>query len=166
LFRWAKKAKLVKVDPTVDVDAPKQKKTDGFAAFTEDDVAVYRQRWALGTRERVWLEVGLNTGMRRGDAVIVGKQHVRDGVITLKTEKTNTEVTIPIQPELAEPWRQARVATLLSLLVPMASASPKKASAMNSAKPAARPASAIDHFMVCASSRPCALPMRAPPCRR
>jgi integrase len=108
LFRWAKKAKLVKLDPTADVDTPKRKKSDGFAAWSEDDVPVYRQRWALGTRERVWLEVGLNTGLRRGDAVVIGKQHVRptpdypDGVITLKTEKTGTEVTIPILPELAQ----------------------------------------------------------------
>jgi integrase len=102
LFRWAKKAKLVKLDPTAGIDTPKQKKTEGFTAWTEDDVAIFRRGYPLGTRERVWLEVGLNTGLRRGDAAIVGKQHVRDGVISLRTEKTATEVTIPIQPALAE----------------------------------------------------------------
>ena len=65
--------KLIKVDPTADVDSPKQKKSDGFTACSEYDVAVYRRRWPLGSRERVWLEVGLNTGLRRGDAVVVGK---------------------------------------------------------------------------------------------
>ena len=108
LFRWAKKAKLVKIDPTADVDDPKRPKTDGFAIWGEDDVADYRRDWPLGTRERVWLEVGLNTGLRRGDAVVVGKQHVSYppdyplGIITLKTAKTGTEVTIPVLPELAE----------------------------------------------------------------
>jgi site-specific recombinase XerD len=63
LFRWAKKAKLVKVDPTVDVEDPKRAKTDGFQIWSEDAVATYRRRWPLGTRERVWLEVGLNTGL-------------------------------------------------------------------------------------------------------
>ena len=50
VFRWAKKAKLVKVDPTADVDAPKRPKTDGFAMLSEDDVALYHRRWSLGTR--------------------------------------------------------------------------------------------------------------------
>ena len=59
-------------------------------------------RWSIGTRERVWLDVLLYTGLRRGDAVKLGRQHVRDGVATLKTEKTDTEVTLPILPVLAE----------------------------------------------------------------
>jgi integrase len=42
------------------------------------------------------------TGLRRGDAAVVGKQHVRDGVIHLHTEKTGTLVSIPILPELQE----------------------------------------------------------------
>jgi integrase len=36
------------------------------------------------------------TGLRRGDAALVGKQHVRNGVITLRTEKTGQEVYIPL----------------------------------------------------------------------
>jgi integrase len=58
-------------------------------------------RWQEGTKERVWLHVLLYTGLRRGDAVRIGKQHVRDGVASLKTEKTDTEVNIPILPALA-----------------------------------------------------------------
>jgi hypothetical protein len=33
---------------------------------------------------------------------MLGCQHVRDGIATIKTEKTNTEVTMPISAELAE----------------------------------------------------------------
>jgi integrase len=69
--------------------------------WSEDDVAAYERRWPIGTRERVWLDVLLYTGLRRGDAVKLGRQHVRDGVATLKTEKTGTEVTLPILPVLA-----------------------------------------------------------------
>ena len=42
------------------------------------------------------------TGLRRGDAARLGKQHIRNGVITIDTEKTGTRVTIPVLPELAE----------------------------------------------------------------
>ena len=44
----------------------------------------------------------LYTGSRRGDAVRLGRQHVRDGIATIKTEKTGTIVTIPILSVLAE----------------------------------------------------------------
>ena len=102
LFRWAVEAGMVRIDPTAGVSDPTLPKTAGFPSWTEDDVATYEKRWLIGTRQRVWLAVLLYTGLRRGDAVILGKQHVRDGVATIKTEKTDTEVTIPISPELAE----------------------------------------------------------------
>ena len=56
-------------------------------------MAAYEKRWPVGTRQRIWLDVLLYTGLRRGDAVRLGRQHVRDGVATIKSEKTDTEVT-------------------------------------------------------------------------
>lgn len=100
LFRWALEAELVSVDPTAGVKNPARPKTGGFQAWTEDDVQAYETRWPAGTKERVWLHVLLYTGLRRGDAVKIGKQHVRDGVATIRTEKTGTEVSIPILPVL------------------------------------------------------------------
>jgi integrase len=102
LFRWAHKAKLVKVDPTIGVDNPKRKTGDGFRAWTETDMAAYESRWPIGTRQRVWLDVLAYTGLRRGDAVRLGRQHVGDGVATIRTEKSGTEVTLPILPVLAQ----------------------------------------------------------------
>ena len=102
LFRWAVKARLVKADPTVGVDNPPRPKTEGFAPWTEEDIAAYEARWPIGTRQRVWLDVLIYTGLRRGDAVRLGRQHVRNGVATMKTEKTDTEVTLPILPVLSK----------------------------------------------------------------
>ena len=102
LFRWAKKAGLVKVDPTADVDAPRRKHGPGYPTWTEDDVAMYQRRWPIGTRERVWFDVLAYTGLRCGDAVRLGRQHIRDGEIQLVTEKTGTPVPLPILPELAK----------------------------------------------------------------
>jgi integrase len=44
----------------------------------------------------------LYTGLRRGNAVQLGRQHCRDGVATIRTEKTGVTVTIPILPALGE----------------------------------------------------------------
>ena len=102
LFRWAHNAKLIKVDPTAGIGNPKLKTGDGFIAWTEEHVAAYEARWPIGTRQRVWLDVLAYTGLRRGDVVRLGRQHVRDGVATLKTEKSGftIEVSLPILPVL------------------------------------------------------------------
>lgn len=108
LFEWAVEAEHVAVDPTAGVKAPPRPKTKGFKIWTEDEEATYRIRWPLGTRQRVWYEVLRCTGMRRGDAVTVGKQHVRliNGVkvIVLRTEKSGEEIllAVPILPPLEE----------------------------------------------------------------
>ncbi len=103
LFRWAAEAGLVDEDPTVGVRNPKRRDGGGFPVWTEEDVAAYQARWPVGTKERVWLDVLLYTGLRRGDAVIIGRQHVRDGIATIRTEKSGhtVEVNITIRPELA-----------------------------------------------------------------
>jgi integrase len=101
LFRWATKAQIVKADPTAAVDAPRLPKSEGFPPWSEEDVARYEARWQIGTRQRVWLDVLLYTGLRRGDAARLGRQHVNEGVATIKTEKTGTEVMLPILPALA-----------------------------------------------------------------
>ena len=95
---------MVKADPTTGVKNPPRKKGPGFRPWTEEDVAAYEKRWPIGTRQRVWLDVLLYTGLRRGDAVRLGRQHVRDGVATLKTEKSGFQVTVtlPILLTLAE----------------------------------------------------------------
>src|SRR5580700_4699782 len=95
---------MVKSDPTLHVENPPRPKGAGFIPWTEEHVTAYERRWPIGTRERVWLHVLLYTGLRRGDAVRFGRQHVRDGVGTIKTEKSGytVEVTLPILPVLAE----------------------------------------------------------------
>jgi integrase len=102
VFRWAFDAELIDTDPTASVKNPPRPKTSGFRAWSEDDIAAFERQWPLGTKEHVWLHVLLYTGLRRGDAVILGRQHVRGGVATLRTEKNDTEVNIPILPILAE----------------------------------------------------------------
>ena len=112
LFRWAKNAKHVDTDPTFGVANPKRKRGRGFPEWTEEDVAAYYARWPVGTKERVWIDVLLYTGPRRGDAVKLGRQHMQlafDPVsksevrlITFRTQKggEQIEVSIPLLPVL------------------------------------------------------------------
>jgi integrase len=103
MYRWAAVAGHVKDDPTIGIKGFKKKKGEGFRVWTEDELDRYQTRWPLGTKERVWIDVLLYTGLRRGDAVRIGRQHVRDGIATMRTEKGQGEVivTLPILPVLA-----------------------------------------------------------------
>ena len=98
LFQWAAEREHIAVDPTVGIKAPKPRKGQGFPAWTGDDVAVYHKRWPVGTRQRVWIDVLLFTGLRRGDAARVGRQHERDGIVTLRMEKGGEQIvlTLPV----------------------------------------------------------------------
>jgi integrase len=75
-------------------------RSDGFATWGESDIEVYRAHYALGTRERLVLEVALGTALRRGDIVRLGWQHVVKGKIVIKQNKTGAPVTVPIVREL------------------------------------------------------------------
>ena len=101
MFAWAVENDHVPSDPTMGVKG-KVPKTAGFAVWTEDEIDRFEERWPIGTRERLALTILLYTGLRRGDAARLGRQHVQNGVITLNTEKTDTRVTIPILPVLAD----------------------------------------------------------------
>lgn len=103
LFDWAREAQHVTRNPTAGVKNPKRRKGPGFKKWTEEEVERYERRWPIGTKERVWLDVLLYTGLRRGDAVRIGRQHVRNGVATIAIEKKGyaMNVTIPVLPILA-----------------------------------------------------------------
>jgi integrase len=113
MFKWAVSVQHVKSDPTTGISV-KKPKTKGFPVWSEEELEIYERRWPLDTRERVMFGVYAFTGLRRGDAAILGKQHIRkttvmiDGqpveqsIIMLDTEKNDTRVTLPVLPELAE----------------------------------------------------------------
>jgi integrase len=100
LFAWAAAAELIQKDPTTGLNNPYVRKGDGIPPWSEDDVAAYERRWPIGTHARVWFDVVIYTGLRRGDAVQLGRQHVRDGIISIKTEKTSTPVWLRMLPVL------------------------------------------------------------------
>jgi integrase len=100
LFNWAVDAGFVNDNPTTGVKNIKRPNTGGFRQWTEEDILAFKHRWPVGTRERMALEIFINTGLRRGDAARLGRQHVRNGRIKIVTEKTNTQIDIPAPREL------------------------------------------------------------------
>lgn len=95
LFKWAKKDDHVEVDPTIGVERLKVK-SDGFPAWDESDVRLFCAKWAIGTTQRLALEIAMHTGLRRSDLVRVGRQHLRGNELSIRTEKTGALVTVEL----------------------------------------------------------------------
>jgi integrase len=99
LYAWAVARGFVETNPTDGV-LRERPRTEGFHAWSEAEIAKFEARWPIGTRERLIFAIYLYTGLRRGDAASLGRQHIANGIISLKTEKTGTPVIIPVLPEL------------------------------------------------------------------
>lgn len=100
VFAWAVDVEKAAVDPTKGVKMLSAK-TDGFHVWTDGEVGAYEARWPIGTRERLAFDLLLYTGLRRGDAVKLGRQHMREGTFRIRTEKNGVWVEAPVLPALA-----------------------------------------------------------------
>jgi integrase len=95
MFAWAVSVDLVPVNPVQGATRHKIK-SDGHHVWTLEEVARFHARWPIGSRERLCMDLALFTGLRRSDLAILGRQHVRDGVISIQTTKTGAWVHVPI----------------------------------------------------------------------
>jgi len=90
---------LLKEDPTLGIRLRPSK--GEFHTWSEEEISAFEATFAIGTRERLALALGLYTGQRRGDVIRMGRQHLRDGVLHVRQQKTNAVLAIPVHPELA-----------------------------------------------------------------
>jgi integrase len=99
LMQFAVAANLCEADPTQGIKL-KTPKSDGIYTWSEQDIAAYEAAHAVGTKARLALALGLYTGQRRGDVIRMGRQHIRDGILSVKQEKTGAELRIPVHSDL------------------------------------------------------------------
>lgn len=99
VMRFALDRGMITVDPTFGV-RPVKNQTDGHHTWTEAEIAKYEAHWKLGTRERLAFDLLLYTAQRSGDVRQMGRQHVHDGHVTVRQEKTGQPLEIPMHPRL------------------------------------------------------------------
>lgn len=99
LMRFAVERGMVTADPTLGVQ-PVRNKTEGHHTWTEAEIKTFETNWGLGTRERLALDLLLYTAQRSGDVRQMGPQHVVDGHVVVRQEKTGQPLQIPLHPAL------------------------------------------------------------------
>jgi len=98
LLRFAITQGMRKDDPTLTVKSVR-KTSEGHEPWPDEEIERYRAFHKLGTRARMAMEVLYATTMRRSDLVRVGRQNVRDGILSFKQKKTKVWVEIPLLQE-------------------------------------------------------------------
>ena len=100
LMKYAIEIGLRPDNPVTGVKLPNLK-TDGYHSWTEAEIEQFEERHGLGTKARLALALLLYTGQRRGDVIRLGRQHMRDGFMHVRQQKTGIELAIPIHATLA-----------------------------------------------------------------
>lgn len=90
---------LVTADPTQGIRKVKDQ-SDGHRTWTDEEILHFRTAYKPGSRERLALELFLCTGQRVSDVARMGRQHLKNGAISVTQQKTGQAVTIPVLPEL------------------------------------------------------------------
>jgi integrase len=101
LFAWAVKNGHMQANPCDGVEPPSYK-TDGFPVWTAEDVKAFCAKWPVGTMPRLALELFLTSGLRRGDLHVAGRQHLRGDIFTMRTGKTNIDITVRFPKRLLD----------------------------------------------------------------
>ncbi len=70
----------------------------GFATWTEDDIAAYRERHALGTTARLVMELALNTAARRCNVATLRRDQLRGGKFHIEHAKGGEATIVRAQP--------------------------------------------------------------------
>jgi integrase len=99
LCQFAVKRGWLRVDPTRDIKLASIK-GDGFHTWTEDEITQFEAHHPIGTKPRLALALLLYTGQRRSDVVKMGRQHIRNGVLSVKQQKTGAALAIPVHANL------------------------------------------------------------------
>ena len=104
LFKWAVEVEYASTNPASDVPMLPPNNPDGFHTWTVEEVRQYEAKHSSGTKARLALALFLYTGVRISDAVRLGPQMERDGVLCFTEEKNRSNKPkhreVPILPPL------------------------------------------------------------------
>lgn len=100
VFRWAIEDEQMDSNPAADVAYLKPKRIGGWHTWELHEVEQYESTHLIGTTARLALALLLYTSQRKSDVVNMGRQHVRNGWMTLIQGKGDKRLEIPILAEL------------------------------------------------------------------
>ncbi len=119
LYKFGVEYGYVRTNPAREISTVRRPGT-GYHTWTPAELAQYEERWPVGTQQRLAFDLMIFTGVRRSDAVRLGRPHLKDGCLTFTPEKTRErgakQLTIPVHPDLAASIAATRCGDLTFLI--------------------------------------------------
>lgn len=91
VFKWAVEVGYADTNPARDIPRLKSNNPDGYHTWSVDEVHQFEDHHPIGTTARLAMALGLFTGVRRSDAVRLGRQVERDGLLLFHRAKKQGE---------------------------------------------------------------------------
>jgi integrase len=110
LRQFALKRGYLHSDPTANIKL-RAIKGDGFHAWTDDEIAQFEAHHPIGSKPRLTLALLLYTAQRRSDVVRMGRQHIRDGVLTGEATEDRRDLGDPGASRVARGSTPRRAST-------------------------------------------------------
>jgi integrase len=106
VFAWAIDDDTPGIEGNPARDVPHEKALGGgHHTWTEAEIEQFERRHPIGTKARLAFAIFRYTGLRKSDAVRLGKQHLRNGWLRMRQYKNRkrhpVDIEIPVLPELA-----------------------------------------------------------------
>src|SRR5262245_24043503 len=95
LMQHCVKLALVRADPTCGIRLWPIR-SEGHHTRSEEEIAQFEARHPIGSKARLALALGLFSAQRRGDCIAMGPQHIRNGILRVKQQKTKATLSIPV----------------------------------------------------------------------
>ncbi|MCW2227211.1 tyrosine-type recombinase/integrase [Bradyrhizobium elkanii] len=92
--------KMIRKDSLADVKLVKLPRTGGHHPWETGECEQFEQHHAIGTRARLAYELLLQAGQSRCDVVRMGRQHIRNGMMTMGRQKTGVPFNVEVMPRL------------------------------------------------------------------
>lgn len=122
LMAFAVSVGACRADPTQGIKLPKARSKE-HRPWTDVEVAAYEATHPIGSKARLAFALGYYTAQRRGDAIRMGRQHISDGYIQVRQDKTDALLDIPLHPRLRTIIDAAAPADHLTFLITKSSRS-------------------------------------------
>jgi integrase len=92
---------MLTVDPLAGVKLVSVK-SDGHHPWEPEECSQFEAHHPIGTRARLAYELLLQIGQSRCDVIRLGRQHVRNGTLSQRRQKTKVAFDVPVMPTLQD----------------------------------------------------------------
>lgn len=109
LFGWAVESDITDRNPALKIK--RLHSGDGFHTWSVEEVRQFEAKHQVGSKARLALHLALFTGLRLAELAIVGRQHIKDGWLTIRPGKTKKSSGVVVELPLLQPLQKTITAS-------------------------------------------------------